>query len=144
MSYLDAKLDGPAGCRAVLQDTLHIYPLRIRKDMKLSSLAIAVISVSLTACNGHLRGNPRHIRKELFLPGSQPSIAIAPPLPKDYQRQRRRLQEMASLEEDTSSSKDTTSDDKTRLPPPEYFRPDLIVGWSMMQPSKKEEQMPGK
>ena len=99
-------------------------------------LAIAIISTSLTACNGHLRGNPRHIRKELFLPGtrSQPSIAVAT---SDYQRQRRRLQEMASLEEATDAS-----DDKTRLPPPEYFRPD-IIGWGMMQPSKKE-QAPGK
>ena len=98
--------------------------------MKLPSLAIAIICTSLTACNGHLRGNPRHIRKELFLPGSQTSIAVAAPL-QDFQRQRR-LQEMASLEEDASD------DDKTRLPPPEYFRPDLIIGWGMMQPSKKE------
>ena len=107
--------------------------------MKLPSLAIAIISTALTTCNGHLRGNPRHIRKELFLPGGQPSIAVAAPLPKDYP-QRRRLQEMASLEEDTSKD---ISDDKTRLPPPEYFRPDLIIGWGMMQPSKKE-RTPGK
>ena len=91
--------------------------------MKLPSLAIAIISTSLTVCNGHLRGN--HIRKELFLPGtrSHPSIAVAT-------SERRRLQET------------DTSDDKTRLPPPEYFRPD-VIGWGMMQPSKKE-QAPGK
>ena len=97
--------------------------------MKLSSLTIAVISTSFTVCDGHLRGNPRHIQKELFGAGSQPPLAPT----EGYHH--RRLQEMASLEEGKDSSDD---DEKTRLPPPEYFRPDLIVGWGMMQPSKKE------
>jgi hypothetical protein len=103
--------------------------------MKLSPLGIAVISTSFAACHGHLRGNPRHIQKELFSPGGQPSFAaVATPLPDDH---RRRLQEMASLEEGKDSS-----DDKTKLPPPAYFRPDPIIGWGI--PPVKKEPSPGK
>ena len=74
--------------------------------MKLSSLTIAVISTSFTVCDGHLRGNPRHIQKELFGAGSQPPFVAVAANDTNEGYHHRRLQEMASLEEGKDSSDD--------------------------------------
>ena len=106
--------------------------------MKLSSLSVAAISASLAVCcHGHLRGNPRHIQKELRTSaGGYPSFAVATP---PY-AQHRRLQEMASLEEteDRAGSNDTS---RTKLsPPPANFYPDPIIGigWGMPPPKRNQ------
>lgn len=103
-------------------------------NMKLSSLSVAAISASLAVCcHGHLRGNPRHVQKELRIS----SFAVA--TPQEGYAQRRRLQEMASLEETEDRA---GSSDRTKLPPPPAnFYPDPIIGigWGMPLPKKRSQ-----
>ena len=99
-------------------------------NMKLSSLGVAAISASLAVCcHGHLRGNPRHVQKELRIS----SFAVATPQEGYAQL------EMASLEE-TEDRAD--SSDRTKLPPPPAnFYPDPIIGigWGMPLPKKRSQ-----